>query len=419
MNTPHKQSQLKTILAGFIGNVAEWYDFAVYGYFAAVIGPLFFPSDNPALSLVAAFGAFAAGFIVRPMGAIVFGYIGDKLGRAKALFLSMVAMAVPTIAIGLLPTYEAIGVAAPILLVLLRMVQGLSVGGEFTSSIVFLVEQAPAHRRAFIGSWSKVGATTGVLLGSAVGAIFTYFLDDAQISSWGWRIPFLLGFVVALAGILFRRALAAEPKKEIRQNPIKTAFARHWRLIAKVTAMKITLGVGFYGIFVYAVTYIREIDGFSAVRAFELNLAAMLALVALLPLASILSDKIGRKPLLLAGSGILAFGGVPLFFLIHSTSVLTVLMGELGFAVGIALFSAGATASCVEQVPSETRCTVVAIAHNTAMALFGGTTPLIAAWLLTSTGDPLAPGYWIAGASLISFVAILATIPETRGRSLA
>lgn len=256
-------------------------------------------------------------------------------------------------------------------------------------------------------------------MGSAVGAIFTYFLDDAQISSWGWRIPFLLGFVVALAGILFRRALAAEPKKEIRQNPLKTAFAKHWRLIAKVTAMKITLGVGFYGIFVYAVTYIREIDGFSAVRAFELNLAAMLALVALLPLASILSDKIGRKPLLLAGSGILAFGGVPLFFLIHSTSVLTVLMGELGFAVGIALFSAGATASCVEQVPSETRCTVVAIAHNTAMALFGGTTPLIAAWLLTSTGDPLAPGYWIAGASLISFVAILATVPETRGRSLA
>lgn len=139
MNTPPKQSQLKTILAGFIGNVAEWYDFAVYGYFAAVIGPLFFPSDNPAMSLVAAFGAFAAGFIVRPMGAIVFGYIGDKLGRAKALFLSMIAMAVPTIAIGLLPTYEAIGVAAPILLVLLRMVQGLSVGGEYTSSIVFLV----------------------------------------------------------------------------------------------------------------------------------------------------------------------------------------------------------------------------------------------------------------------------------------
>ncbi|NQY40262.1 MAG: MFS transporter [Henriciella sp.] len=419
MDTSPKQSQLKTILAGFIGNVAEWYDFAVYGYFAAVIGPLFFPSDNPALSLIAAFGAFAAGFIVRPMGAIVFGYIGDKLGRAKALFLSLAAMAVPTIAIGLLPTYEAIGIAAPILLVLLRMVQGLSVGGEYTSSIVYLVEQAPVNRRAFIGSWSKVGATTGVLVGSAVGAIFTYFLDDAQISSWGWRVPFLLGFVVALAGILFRRAMAAEPKKEILKNPVKTAFANYWRLIFKVTAMKITLGVGFYGIFVYAVTYIREIDGFSATSAFQLNLAAMLALVTLLPLASILSDRIGRKPLLLAGSGTLAFGGIPLFFLIHSTSPMTVLMGEVGFAIGIAMFSAGATATVVELVPSETRCTVVAIAHNTAMALFGGTTPLIAAWLLTSTGDPIAPGYWIAGASLFSFFAILTTIPETRGRTLA
>ncbi|MEL6416288.1 MAG: MFS transporter [Pseudomonadota bacterium] len=199
----------------------------------------------------------------------------------------------------------------------------------------------------------------------------------------------------------------------------KPAFAQHWRLIFKVTAMKITLGVGFYGIFVYAVTYIREIDGFSAVQAFELNLAAMLALVALLPLASILSDTIGRRPLLLIGSGILAFGGIPLFSLIHSTSAVTVLIGELGFALGIACFSAGATAACAELVPSETRCTVVAIAHNTAMALFGGTTPLIAAWLLTSTGDPIAPGYWIAGASLFSFLAILTTIPETRGRSLA
>ena len=258
-----------------------------------------------------------------------------------------------------------------------------------------------------------------ILCGSAVGAIFTYFLDDAQIASWGWRIPFLLGFVVALAGILFRRALAAEPKKESLQNPVKMAIAKHWRLVLKLTAMKITLGVGFYGIFVYAVTYIREIDGFSATRAFELNLAAMLALVTLLPLASILSDKVGRRPLLLAGSGLLAFGGIPLFSLIHSTSPLIVLMGELGFATGIALFSAGATATVVELVPSETRCTIVAIVHNTAMALFGGTTPLIAAWLLTSTGNPIAPGYWIAGASLISFVAILATIPETRGRSLA
>ncbi len=184
IKTPHVPSRARIIVAGLVGNVMEWYDFAVYGYFATVIGTVFFPSDDPAVSLIAAFGAFAAGFLVRPLGGLVFGRIGDLVGRKRALTLSVLAMALPTVLMACLPTYETIGVAAPIAIVLLRMVQGLSVGGEYTSSIVFLVEHAPKHRRAFFSVWGVWGAVLGILLGSGVGDVLATILDEQQIAAW-------------------------------------------------------------------------------------------------------------------------------------------------------------------------------------------------------------------------------------------
>ncbi len=181
------------IIAGLIGNAMEWYDFAVYGYFAAIIAPLFFPASSPSVSLIAAFGAFAAGFLVRPFGGLVFGRIGDLIGYRHALTLSVMAMAVPTVLIGCLPTYESVGLAAPILLVVLRIVQGLSVGGEYTCSLVFLAEHAPEGRRARTAMWGMWGAVAGILLGSGVDALVSAFLSDAQLVLGGWRVPFLLG----------------------------------------------------------------------------------------------------------------------------------------------------------------------------------------------------------------------------------
>ncbi|UCE64060.1 MAG: MFS transporter, partial [Nitrospirota bacterium] len=191
-NTLPRPSQGRIILAGLVGNVMEWYDFAVYGFFASVIGHQFFPSDNPTVSLIAAFGAFAAGFLVRPLGGLIFGRIGDLVGRSRALTLSVLTMAIPTVLIGLLPTHQAIGMAAPILLVTLRIIQGLSVGGEYTSSLVFLVENAPQDRRAFNAIWGVWGATAGILLGSGVGALLTNILTASQVGTWGWRLPFLV-----------------------------------------------------------------------------------------------------------------------------------------------------------------------------------------------------------------------------------
>ena len=187
----------------------EWYDFAVYGYFAAVIGSQFFPSSDPSVSLIAAFGAFAAGFLVRPLGGLVFGAIGDRLGRQRAMMLSVLAMAIPTVLIGCLPTYASIGILAPIAIIVLRIVQGLSVGGEYTSSLVFLAEHAAPNRRAITAVWGMWGATAGILLGSGVGAIVASNLSEDNIASWGWRLPFIFGALVAITGYLVRKGIHA------------------------------------------------------------------------------------------------------------------------------------------------------------------------------------------------------------------
>ncbi|MEL6279232.1 MAG: MFS transporter [Pseudomonadota bacterium] len=413
------QRRRKIIRAGLIGNLSEWYDFAIYGYFITVISPQFFPSDNPTVSLLAAFGAFAAGFLVRPLGAIVFGYIGDKLGRSRALTISIWAMAIPTVLIGMLPNYEAIGVLAPILIILFRVVQGLSVGGEFTSSIIFLVERAEPDRRSRTGSWSKIGATGGILLGAATGALLSSVLTETQIAEWGWRVPFFLGALTGLVGVYLRRQVADEEQAAPPQHsPIKDTFRRHWRLVLTLMAMKIALTVGYYTAFVYGVTYVRDVSGLPNTQAYEVNVLAMFILLLMLPVMATLADKIGRRPMLLVGSGTLVFGAVPFFMLMNHSDPALILLGEIGFAFGVAAFSAGSTATVVEITPPEVRCTIVALSHNLAAGLFGGTTPLIATWMLSSTGDPLAPGYWVAAASAISFITILVLIPETRQRPL-
>jgi len=405
----------KVIAAGYVGNLAEWYDFAVFGFFVTIIGPQFFPADDPFLSLMAAFGAFAAGFLARPLGGALFGYIGDKWGRARALNISIWAMAIPTFMLGLLPNYETVGLLAPLLLLALRIVQGLSVGGEFTSSIVFLVESAPDNQRAFVGSWAKVGASSGVLLGSVVGITVTTLLSEQQVAEWGWRIPFLFGGLAGLVGALIRRSLKIDEPEPPKENPIGELIKRHWPVLLRNTLVKITYAVGYYTTFIYAVTYIREIDGLESTTVFELNILTMVFLLVLTPLAAMLSDRIGRKPLLLFGAGMLAFGGVPMFWLIHHLDPMIILIGELGLALGVASFSAGITAASAESFPPEVRCSGMALGHNTAMALFGGTTPLIATWLIASSGDPLAPGYWVAATSMISLIVVVFFYQETKG----
>src|ERR1700730_8345250 len=254
MDQDTRAKQRRAILAGIAGNVMEWYDFTVYGYFAAVIGRQFFPAEDPISSLLAAFGVFAAGFLMRPFGSLVFGHIGDKIGRKAALMASVILMAVSTFLIGLLPTYQQIGITAPVLLVLLRLVQGLSVGGEYTTSAIFLVERSNPGHRGFLGSFGPFGACGGVLLGSAVGDAITTILDQTSVNGWGWRLPFILGISVGLSGLYIRRHMLNEAVPQRRgsavKSPVSEALRTEWRTIARLVALNAGYAVGCYLCFV-------------------------------------------------------------------------------------------------------------------------------------------------------------------------
>jgi len=404
----------RMILIGLIGNVMEWYDFAVYGFFATVIGKLFFPADNPAISLVASFGAFAAGFLVRPLGGLLFGRIGDRMGRQRAMLVSILSMAVPTVMMGFLPTYATAGFLAPILIVTLRMVQGLSVGGEFTSSLVYLAEQAPPQRRALLAIWGNWGASAGILVGSGVGWAVNAILDDGQILAWGWRVPFWLGGLVALAGWWIRHGLHNELPLYATESPVRAVFTTYRRDVLRVALLNIGSGVAFYTAFVYAVSYIRRIDHLSESLALEVNTKAMLLLLVMLPLSAWLSDRFGRRPLLLGAYGGLFVGAVPLFHLIHSHHEPLILLGEFGFAVILGLMTGGIVAANVELMPRAIRCTGLAFAYNASIGLFGGVTPMVAAWLIMVTANPVAPAYWVMGAAAISLLTLILSVPETR-----
>ena len=412
-NTLPRHSQGRIILAGLVGNVMEWYDFAVYGFFASVIGHQFFPSDNPTVSLIAAFGAFAAGFLVRPLGGLLFGRIGDLVGRSRALTLSVLTMAIPTVFIGLLPTHQSIGLAAPVLLVILRITQGLSVGGEYTSSLVFLVENAPKDRRAFNAIWGVWGATAGILLGSGVGALLTNILTASQVATWGWRLPFLVGALVAGTGYLVRRSIHTDKPSGDSQSPILDSFGKHRSSVIRVTLLNVGFGVSFYAAFVYAVTYIKVVDNLPEQVAFNLNTLSMSLLLVLLPGGAWLADRFGRRPLLIAGGTLLTLGSIPLFHLIHTTNPMIIFMGEVGFALAIGLIAGGVVTASVELIPAAVRCTGLAFAYNASIGWFGGTTPLIAAWLIALTENPIMPAYWITLAAAITLITAIFLIPET------
>ena len=311
-------SLTRIILVGLIGNVMEWYDFAVYGYFAIVIGDQFFPASDPAVSLIASFGAFAAGFLMRPIGGLVFGRIGDLVGRQRAMLLSVIAMAVPTVLMSVLPTYATVGIAAPIVLVGLRIIQGLSVGGEFTSSLIFLAEHAPPGRRSLTAIWGNWGAVLGILLGSGVGWLVTVWLTEAQIQSWGWRVPFAIGGLLAILAWLVRHGLHVDLPPIRSESPVKEVFTRHRGSILRVALLNVGTGVAFYTVFIYAVSYIRNVDHLTESVALELTTISMLMLLVLLPIVAWLSDRFGSRGILTLANVLLMLLAYPLFQLIHS-----------------------------------------------------------------------------------------------------
>lgn len=398
----------RIMAAGAIGNVLEWYDFAVYGYFATAIGHAFFPEEDPVAQVLSAFGIFAVGFLMRPIGGALVGHIGDKHGRRAALTFSVAAMAIPTFLVGILPGYQVLGVLAPVALTVLRMVQGLSVGGEYTTSIVFMVEHAPSGRRGLIGALGCCGAVAGILLGSATGALLTSVLPADVMSAWGWRIPFLLGLLVGLAGFFLRRQLSEGPARRGEgRSPLRETVRRHGGLLVRLAGLSTFNAIGFYLLFVYIVSWLQLADGIAPAHALAINSTSMLVLLPCMVAMGALSDRLGRKPVLIAATVLAFVSAVPLFWLMHKDQGLLVQIGQLGFVLSVGMFLGTQPTLMVEEVPAAVRCTAIALGYNVTLGIVGGLSPLAAAWLVHRTGDDLSPAYMIMAAATISFLAAL------------
>jgi MHS family proline/betaine transporter-like MFS transporter len=409
----------RVIAAGLIGNVLEWYDFAIYGYFAAAIGRHFFPHEDAVAQLLSAFGVFALGYLARPVGGALIGHIGDRLGRKAALTLSVAAMAIPTFLIGVLPDYATLGIAAPIALTLLRMVQGLSVGGEYTSSMVFLVEHSPPGRRGVMGALISCGASGGILLGSAVGAAFAASMPTAALEAWGWRIPFLLGLLVGFAGYLLRRhILEIAPPERSERAPIVETLHDHWPTVLRFAGLSVYNAVGFYVSFVYLVSWLQLADGIAPDRALEINSFSMLILLPVLLVSGMLSDRFGRKPFLLLACGLGFVGAVPLFWLLNHHSAVAAQFGQLGLMLTVGLFCGVQPTIMVEAAPPRVRCTAVALGYNICLGAIGGLTPLVATWLVERTGNEITPALLVMAAAAITFTTVL-TFYETYRKPFA
>ena len=397
----------RIMAAGAIGNVLEWYDFAIYGYFAAIIGRTFFPHQDPVAQLLSAFGIFAIGFVVRPLGGALIGHIGDRYGRRAALTVSVAAMAVPTFLIGLLPGFQVLGVMAPILLTLLRVVQGLSVGGECTTSIVFMVERAPPGRRGLVGAVSAASATCGMMLGSATGAALSAALPAATLDDWGWRIPFLLGLLVGLVGYFLRRSIEEAPRRRTSERaPIVEAVRDHTPLLLRLISLSALNSIGFFVVFVYIVTWLQR-NGVAPARALSLNTISMACQVLMMFAMAWLSDRVGRKPLGLAAPVIAFVAALPLFWLMHHNDPTFILAGQLGFVVALGMSWGVLPALLVEATPPGVRCTLIALGFNITMGVIGGVTPLVATWLVSRTHQDLSPAYLIMAAAAVSFLSML------------
>jgi MHS family proline/betaine transporter-like MFS transporter len=409
----------RVIVAGIAGNVMEWYDFAVYGYFAMAIGQHFFPSDDPATSLIASFGAFAAGFLMRPVGSLFFGHVGDKFGRKRALTISVMMMALPTFIIGVLPGHDQIGVAAAVLMVAMRMLQGASVGGEYTTSIAFLAEHSPPARRGFFTSWSIWGAVAGILLGSAVGALFSALLTEQEIMDWGWRLPFLGGILIGVVGFYIRRhVMEEEVVSERPSSPVKESFRLHWRDLLRIAGMSLVGAVAFYMIFIYVASWLQSVVHVSKSRALDINTLNMALMLVIIPIAAIISDRIGRKPVLIVSISGLVLLSYPFFWLMHHDSDVMITLGQMGFTVLAGTLMGVFPAALVEMAPARVRITVMSVGYNLTLGLFGGTAPMLSTWLVETTHRDLSPALYLSAAALVSLVVAL-SLREGAGLSLS
>jgi MHS family proline/betaine transporter-like MFS transporter len=394
-------------LAGAVGNVLEWYDFGLYGLFAPILAPLFFPADDRTASLIGAYTGFAIGFAARPLGAAVLGHVGDRVGRRVVLVSAIVLMGIATTAMAILPTYAAIGVGAPVLLLLIRVLQGFSVGGEYTGSVAYLVETAPGKRRGMAGSIANIGATAGMLLASGVVTTTAMLASSEEAQRWAWRIPFLIGGVIAVTGYVLRHRLRETgyvPKASARKTlPLREAIANAPE--AMLLALLFTSGYGVvnYLTMIFLPAYAVEFGGVAPERALQANTAGQALALFVVPLTAWLTDwAMPRRTLLIIAFAAEFAVAWFCFALVGHGSIGGVWAAQLGFAFLLALIMAAEPATMAELFRSEYRMSAYSVSYNLGIGLAGGTAPMVAVALIATTGNDMAPAWYLMLPAAIS-----------------
>jgi MFS transporter, MHS family, proline/betaine transporter len=408
------------VAAAVIGNALEWYDFIIFGFLTVVIARLFFPAESQYASLLLTTATFGVGFFMRPVGGVLLGLYADHKGRKAALLLIIVLMTVAIAMIGFAPTYAAIGVGAPLIIVLARLLQGLATGGEFASATSFLIESAPAHRRGFYGSWQMVGQGLAVLIGALLGALITRSLTADALDSWGWRVPFLLGLIIGPVGLFIRRHLQeteafleASGTASVRQS--FAATARHVKEVLECMGIITSGTISFYVILLYMPTFARVQLHLPLDQAFLAQAISLACMIVLTPLSGALSDLIGRKPIMIAALSLYFVLVYPLFKWLNSNPTFSSLATvQIVLCCLLGIFFGPMSTAIAEQFAARSRSTALGIAYNLAVMIFGGFAQFFVTWLIEVTGSPIAPSFYVMFGAAAGILATFLLVDRAR-----
>ena len=435
MSSVSKQDQNKSLtlkrvaLSSFLGNFIEWFDYATYSYFAVVISMVFFPNDDPTLALMQAFAVFALSFIMRPIGAIFWGGLGDKKGRKWALSTSIFLMTGATFCIGLLPGYQTIGLAAPALLLLLRMVQGFSASGEYAGAATFLAEYAPASKRGMYVSLVPASTAVGLLVGSFFATVMFAFLPESAVNEWGWRIPFLLSGPLGLIAHYIRTRLEdSKTYQEMHERveastggsgtPIRLLLTKYARPLIVSFGACILNAVGFYAVLTYLPVYLDTVVGMDPTQSSMITTISLIAYIAFIFGSGHLSDMFGRKKMLIIASVSFVVLTVPAFMMLNTGDFIVVLVVELLMCAALTINDGTLASYLTETFPTEVRYSGFALSFNMANAIFGGTAALVSTTLIAATGSNMAPAWYMVAIAAIALVAMLLS-KENSGKELS
>lgn len=409
------RARTRAVVASTAGHVVEWFDFSIYAYFAAYIGKAFFPSTSPYTSLLSTLAVFGVGFAARPLGSFVFGHYGDRIGRKNVLAVAILLMAGCSLVIGILPSYETMGMAGSVILVVARLLQGFSTGGEYTGAGLFVVEHAPQGRRGFFGSLHQAGIGIGLFLGSMSATILTTLLSPDEIASYGWRIPFVLGGLFGLLGLFMRLSIAESPQfdkvkatNRIAPVPVVEAWRTQAGKMFIVGGIFVSATVNFYAFLAYLPTYATVVLGMNGKEAFLANSIGLIVFTMASLVAGRLSDRFGRKSMLLLHAGGLLLLTWPLFAYLEANRTFGVLLAVQ--CVGAALqgaFSGAGLITALELVPTRFRYSAVAVPQSVVTSLFGGSAPFIVTAIVAATGSPIAIVYYLIPAAAVSLLTYL------------